>query len=82
METFRSKDGTITVQAKGFSATISEDGIRVLVGTAIAHEWKCDTLATLAAIPESHRQAVTKVPSCVEKARCPVSLCRTRKKKT
>jgi hypothetical protein len=41
METSRNNtNGEISVKAKGFTAVISEDGVRIQVGDALVHEWK------------------------------------------
>jgi hypothetical protein len=40
IETHRNpKDGTITAWAKGFTAVITEDGVRILVGDVAVREW-------------------------------------------
>ena len=53
METSRNNTtGEISVRTKTFAVTISEDGIRVQIGDALAHEWKLDSPTTLTALPD------------------------------
>jgi hypothetical protein len=53
METSRNNaTGEISVQAKAFAVTITEDAVKILVNGVVVNEWKPDSPATLPRLPD------------------------------